>query len=103
LLPLGTMPRHHNSVEEHEQSYRVTFECQGDEIFEKVTVNGITGHTLKLKNSDSRLLTIEDKSICLSLNDSAIAQARSEMMSELEELQSMVATNGNHLNFMLLE
>jgi hypothetical protein len=92
LLPgLVQCLRHRKSVvEEYERSYRVTFECQSDEVSEKVTVNGKTGHTLKLKNSDFRLLTIEDKSICLPLNESAIAQARSEMMSELEELYGCI-------------
>lgn len=55
---------------------------------ENLIVNGVTDHTFKIKSCDCRLLTIEDKSIGEALTELAIAQVRTEMMTELHVMLS---------------
>jgi hypothetical protein len=68
---------------EHERGFTVRLESPD---MSSVIVDGITDHTIKFREGDGRFLTIEDKAICLKLSESDIAQARAEMMTELEEM-----------------
>jgi hypothetical protein len=87
LLPgLIKCLQNRNFVEaEHERGFTVKV---GSPDMSSVVVDGITDHTIKFREGDGRFLTIEDKAICLKLSESAIAQARAEMMTELDEMSN---------------
>jgi hypothetical protein len=67
---------------ENERKFQINVEDETS----AVTVNGVTDHTLKIRSTDCRVVTIEDKRICLKLSKGCVAQARSEMMIEVDEM-----------------
>lgn len=68
---------------ENERKFNLHVENERDEA----DVAGLTDHCLKIVDSDARLATWEDKSICKQWSVQDVAQAQAEMMIECQEIE----------------
>jgi hypothetical protein len=79
---VGCLDNAHLVVRERER----VFQLEAMDKHEVLPVNGATDHCAKIVDSDCRVFTIEDKTVCKELSRPCIAQTRSEMMVEVRDM-----------------